>query len=198
MKLTGVIIDCASTKFTDSATGLLKIANETIIERQICLLKQVCQEIILVTNEPHQYLPIVGSSIRIITDYFKGSGALSGMHAALSLAKSDSLLVVTPDMPFLSVQVITSMLKDKIETGVQLVVPESQGQLQLFHSIYDRSCIKSTEKLIEEQDAGLVNILEHVSFKIIRNEDLLPISYRVQSMEDYQRAIQFNETNKIS
>jgi len=197
MNVTGVIIDCESKKEFDTA-GLLKIGEETVIERQINEMKKVCQEIILVTNKPHAYLPVLGSSIRIITDYFKGTGTLSGMHAALALAKNETLWVVTPDMPFLSVKVMTNMLKEMKQSNVQLVVPEWNGHLQLFHGLYDRSCLKITEELVEQEQLGIINLLERIKFKIVRYDELIPFSFRILNKEDYQKALQLITENQVS
>ena len=198
MNLTGVIIDGSHAKILDSVPGLLKLGEETVVERQIREMKKVCKEIILVTNEPLSYLPILGKSIRMITDYYKGSGALSGMHAALSLAKNDTLWVVTPDMPFISIDAITQMMAEKEQSGVQLVVPEWDGNLQLFHAIYDRSCLEATQKLVEQDQLGMMNLLEHVSFKVIRCEDHSSFSLRIKNKEDYQRVIDHDKNEKVT
>jgi molybdopterin-guanine dinucleotide biosynthesis protein A len=198
MNLTGVIIDSEISKGFDTVTGLLKIGDETVIERQVQEMKKVCQEIILVTNQPHAYLPVLGNSIRIITDYYKGTGTLSGMHAALSLAKNDTLWVVTPDMPFLAVDAIKGMMNEKVQSGVQLVVPEWSGNLQLFHGIYDRSCLSVTKELVEEEQLGIMNLLERITFKVIRPADLIACSFRIQTLEDYQRVLHHMENNQVS
>ncbi|WP_227938212.1 molybdenum cofactor guanylyltransferase [Alkalihalobacillus deserti] len=198
MNLTGVIIDGGYAKGLDTLTVLLKIGNDTVLERQVREMKKVCQEIILVTNQPHSYLPILGSSIRIITDYYKGTGTLSGMHAALSLAKNDTLRVVTPDMPFLSVDAVPQMIYEKKQSGVQLVVPEWEGHLQLFHGIYDRSCIEATQELVEQEQLGIMSLLERITFKVLRCIDNSSFSFRIQSLEDYQQVLEHNKNFRVN
>ncbi|MFC0560203.1 molybdenum cofactor guanylyltransferase [Halalkalibacter alkalisediminis] len=198
MNLTGVIIDGGYTTGLDFVPGLLKIGEETVIERQVREMKKVCQEIILVTNQPHSYLPILGGSIRMITDYYKGSGTLSGMYAALSLAKNDTLWVVTPDMPFISMDAMTQMLAEKDQSDVQLVVPEWEGNLQLYHAIYDRSCLEATQKLVEQDQLGIMNLLEHISFKVIRCMDNTSFTLRIKNVEDYQRVLDHDQHFKVT
>ena len=45
---------------------LLSFGGGSLIHRQIKEMSKICEEIILVTNEPRTYLPEVNSAIRII------------------------------------------------------------------------------------------------------------------------------------
>jgi molybdopterin-guanine dinucleotide biosynthesis protein A len=202
MELTGVILDSESYKIdNDQLISLLKLGEETLIERQVKEMKKVCNEVILVTNNPYVYLPMFGNSIRIITDYFKGAGTLSGMHAALSLAKNQSLWLVTSDMPFLRSDVVTSMVELKNNSGVQLIAPEWNGNLQLYHGVYDRSCLDVTKELVENNQVGLMKILEKVSFKVMNLDGLsdqtirdhMSYSFRIRNCEDYQKVLQLRK-----
>ncbi|KHF38184.1 molybdenum cofactor guanylyltransferase [Halalkalibacter okhensis] len=205
MQLTGVILDSESYKIDqDQLISLLKLGEKTLIERQVMEMKKLCDEVILVTNNPYVYLPLFGNSIRIITDYYKGAGTLSGMHAALSLAKNPSLWLVPSDMPVLRSDVITRMLELKNSSGVQLIVPECNGNLQLYHGVYDRSCLEVTKELVETEHVGLMKILEKVSFKVMSLDGFLnqvnePVSFsfRIRNKEDYQKVLQL-KTDHVS
>ncbi|MFC0558448.1 molybdenum cofactor guanylyltransferase [Halalkalibacter alkalisediminis] len=196
MQLTGVILDSESYKIDhDQLISLLKLGDKTLIERQVMEMKKICDEVILVTKNPYVYLPLFGNSIRIITDYFKGAGTLSGMHAALSLSKNDSLWLVTSDMPLLNSDIVTEMLDLKKKTGVQVIAPEWNGNLQLYHGVYDRSCLSVTEELLEIEEIGLMKILEKVSFKVKSlventNEQNLLFTFHIRTQEDYQQVLQ--------
>ncbi|MDT8861274.1 molybdenum cofactor guanylyltransferase [Alkalihalobacillus sp. MEB130] len=197
MQLTGVILDSESYKIDqDRLISLLKLGEQTIIERQVMEMKKICDEVILVTNNPFVYLPLFGNSIRIITDYFKGAGTLSGMHAALSLAKNQSLWLVTSDMPLLNSEVILDMLELKNKTGVQVIAPEFNGNLQLYHGVYDRTCLNVTKELVEKEEQGLMKILEKVSFKVLTLDHVHDqvkkkiFSMRIQTEEDYEKVVQ--------
>src|SRR4029079_9399199 len=63
---------------TDKA--FLRVHGQTIFERTVHVLRDVCEEIIVVTNRPEKY---AGFDIEIATDEFPLKGPLAGMHAAL-------------------------------------------------------------------------------------------------------------------
>ncbi|MFC0471524.1 molybdenum cofactor guanylyltransferase [Halalkalibacter kiskunsagensis] len=201
MQLTGVILDSEIQKVDDDQlTSLLKIGDQTVIERQVRQMKKICDEVILVTNNPYVYLPILGNSIRVITDYYKGSGTLSGMHAAFSLAKNESLWIVTSDMPYVCAEIISYMLDVKNKTDIQIIAPEWRGNLHLYHGIYDRSCLDVTKELVENDQLGLMNILEKVTFKAINVEKLKvgdsnPFYFRIENKEDYQKVLQVEKNH---
>ena len=71
---------------------------------QIREMESICDEIIIVTNEPKPFLRVVDVSVRIITDFVSGKGPLGGLHAGLSLAEHDEAWVVGCDMPSISAQ----------------------------------------------------------------------------------------------
>ncbi len=59
-----------------SPKAILPYRQEKLIHRQIRVLRTICEEVILVTNEPKLYLPIVDRDVRILTDSYTGHGTL--------------------------------------------------------------------------------------------------------------------------
>ncbi|MCZ8515254.1 molybdenum cofactor guanylyltransferase [Paenibacillus filicis] len=113
VSLSGVILAGGKNRrMGGSHKALLPFHQEKLVHRQIRRLKQVCTEIILVTNDPKTFLPLVDSDVRIITDYYSGKGPLGGMHAGLSLANHVNVWLIGCDMPFISPQAakLTSMI----------------------------------------------------------------------------------------
>lgn len=55
--------------------GLLPFVNESIVERQIRTMKQLCAEVILVTNDPRSYLPILGAAFASLQTIFQARAA---------------------------------------------------------------------------------------------------------------------------
>ncbi|WP_088105584.1 molybdenum cofactor guanylyltransferase [Halalkalibacter urbisdiaboli] len=199
MNITGVILDTSN---DTEMTGFIHIGQKTLIEHQVNELKKICKEVILVTSHPSHYLPLLGNSSRMITNYFKGSQRLSALHAALSLSKNDWLWVVTSDMPFLSADAILFMYTFKKE-GLQLITSEYNGSIQPFHSLYERSCADITNQLLEQENASIMSLLEKVNFKVIDNEKFeaikidKPFQLRVKSFEDYQEAKRNSQNDSI-
>ncbi len=141
--LSGVILAGGRSRRMEGVhKALLPFREEKMIHRQLGKLKEICSEIILVTNEPRTFLPLVDNNVRIITDFYPDKGPLGGIHAALSLACHTNVWVVACDMPFISPQAARTLLAVKTEGDGEAAVPYFHGQMYPFHGIYDKSCVE--------------------------------------------------------
>lgn len=122
--------------------ALLPFRGEKLIHRQLKELRKICSEIILVTNEPRTFLPLVDNEVRIITDFYPDKGPLGGIHAALSLSSHMNVWIVACDMPFLSPQAARALLEIKTDTGSEAAVPYFNERMYPFHGVYDKSCVE--------------------------------------------------------
>jgi molybdopterin-guanine dinucleotide biosynthesis protein A len=170
--LTGVILAGGSNQCVGKGKGkgkqpknLLLFEGEKLIHRQIRVMSELCQEIILVTDEPKVYLKEIDVSTRIITDYIPGIGPLSGMYASFSLAKSEDLWIVGSDMPFISPIAARWMLKNKRNLGYDAVIPMIDEIPYVLHGVYDRSCVKVIWNLIENQQYRAPDLLSLIQWK---------------------------------
>ena len=137
--------------------SLLRFGNEALIERQVRLMKEVCSEIIVVTNTPKLYLRLVDESVRIITDYIPNKGPLSGMHAGLTLAQNDYAWIVGCDMPFIS-PVAAALMLQQLDERSDVILPDIQGKIYPLHAIYNRKCVKKIWKLLTNQDIQIESL----------------------------------------
>lgn len=128
--------------------ALLPIGGEMLIQRQIRLLTPSCSEIVVVTNEPGLYLPVVGRSARIVTDLEPGKGPLGGMHAAFSMRGHEYVWVVGCDMPFVSAAAADLMLRKAMDMKLDAVVPRLDGRLHPLHAVYRFTCAKAVAELL--------------------------------------------------
>lgn len=142
--------------------ALLPFAGELLIERQIAQMKTVCEEIIVVTNQPSLFLPVLDRSIRIITDYFPSKGPLSGMHAALSLARHPDVWIVGCDMPFISAQAAQALLELKLEVKCDAAVPVIDGRTHPLHGIYSKSCADAISALLLAGEYRVMEMLRMI------------------------------------
>lgn len=142
--------------------ALLPFAGELLIERQIAQMKTVCEEIIVVTNQPNLFLPVLDRSIRIITDYFPSKGPLSGMHAALSLARNPDVWIVGCDMPFISAKAAEALLNLKQSVKCDAAVPVIDGRTHPLHGIYSKSCADAISALLLAGEYRVMEMLRMI------------------------------------
>jgi molybdenum cofactor guanylyltransferase len=167
--LTGVILAGGKNRsMKGAAKALLTCSEEKLIERQIREMKLLCREVIVVTNEPRLFLPILGGTVRIITDFFSGKGPLGGMHAALSLASYSQVWAVGCDMPFISADAADFLWKRKSLSDVEAAIPSVDGKPQPFHGIYDKRCRDACTLLMQRGEYRMNELLKHVRWEEIQ------------------------------
>ncbi|ANY68971.1 hypothetical protein BBD42_22645 [Paenibacillus sp. BIHB 4019] len=194
--LTGAILAGGqSRKMGGRHKGLLPFINESIVERQIRTMKQLCDEVILVTNDPRSFLPILGSSVRIITDYIPNKGPLSGMHAAFTLATHADIWVVGCDMPLISSVVAEQLWKAKRKKRCMAALPSAGGKLYPLHGVYGKDSAGEIMKLLEISEYRVNTFLGQIGYcqmellKLGETRETLSCVTNVNTIEEYERIL---------
>jgi molybdopterin-guanine dinucleotide biosynthesis protein A len=158
--LTGIILAGSDSKrINDGKRSLLMLGEEVLIQRQVRIMRSICSEVIIVTNNPRDFLKKVDESVRIITEYIPNKGPLSGMHAGLMLSRNQNAWIVSCDMPFLSPEAAQLMLKQKLE-GIEAIIPWVNNFVHPLHGIYDRNCARHIETLLMKEETDLPKLLK--------------------------------------
>lgn len=196
ISLTGVILAGGkSRRMGGFPKALLAFHHEKLVQRQIRLMKQICAEIILVANEPRTFLPHVDSDIRVITDYYPGTGPLGGMHAAFSLAGHANIWLVGCDMPFISPKAAKLMLDLKEERNSGAVVPCIDDRLHPLHGIYDKRCTDKIQTMISKDQYRVADLLgmiacERVTTSVFQRYGIdSRFVVNVNTPEEYERSL---------
>lgn len=186
-KLTGVILAGGEQENPDGVhKALWTHQGERLVQRQIRLMQQICSEVILVTNEPRLFLPLVDSHVRILTDFYTGKGPLGGMHAAMTLAKHPHLWIVACDMPFLSAAAAQLAWERVRELGVDAVVPLLDGRLHPLHGLYDKRCASVLSFLLDRGKRDVRSFLERIRFEPLTQADLAALGLDEHFMQQMQ------------
>lgn len=195
--LTGVILAGGQNRRMGGRhKGLLPFAKESFIERQIRVMRHVCQEIILVTNRSELFHPLVGDTIRVIADELPGKGPLSGMQAAFKTARYEDIWVVGCDMPFISTQAADVLRARKQECDCDAVVPFIANDIHPLHGIYDRGGLPIMNQLLERKQYPLKSYIESVNSELVPESVFLAQGLdlrfvcNVNTPEEYKLAIE--------
>jgi molybdopterin-guanine dinucleotide biosynthesis protein A len=128
--------------------AFIKVNDTPIIRRTVDLLKEIFDEIFLVTNSPDQY-SLYKKKCHIITDVIKNIGPLGGMHAALSKTTRDAVFFVACDMPYLHNKLILKQIDCFIKTNCDAFVPKRGDLTEPLHAIYRRTLKDDLEYFIK-------------------------------------------------
>lgn len=162
--LTGVILAGGKKRHSSGLhPALLPFRRERMVNRQFRLMRPICEELILVTDEPKLILPVLDADVRLITDYYANRGPLGGLHAALSLAGHGHVWLAGCDMPFLSPRAALVMLQRKRQYFLDAVVPCIHGKLNPLHGVFGRSLAKLAAKLSMAGRHSILALLDDIS-----------------------------------
>ncbi|HZE98678.1 MAG TPA: molybdenum cofactor guanylyltransferase [Planctomycetota bacterium] len=121
--------------------ALLAFRGKPLIRHQLDLLQPLFSEILISANDPEPYSPF---KRRVVPDHFAERCALSGIHALLKAATAPRVFVVACDLPFLSPDLVRSMIE--IPGDFDVIIPESGRGLEPVHAIYSRQCLPAIER----------------------------------------------------
>ena len=192
MKTTGIILAGGKSSRMGTNKALLTINGKTVIERIVNQLDQIVDEIIVVTNQFHDYEFL---QLPMVEDKWKGMGPLAGIQAGLNAATTERNLVVACDMPFISIDLGKYLLS--LLDQYQAAVPEISGQLHPLFAAYRKDTLEAISKSLNENQLRIRQLLHTIHVKIIKNEllDSLGISteeiyfFNMNHRDEYHKAL---------
>jgi len=127
-------------------------AGPTLLEHTVDLVAQLCDDVIVVLNDPEQW---PGLPARTVPDIYADGGALGGIYAGLLAARHAYALAVACDMPFLNVHLLGAMLAR--QRNYDVLVPRSlepgttrnQLGVESLHAIYGKGCLEPMRAALE-------------------------------------------------
>ncbi len=161
----GVILAGGRSTRMGSDKALLPYQGGRFIEGIHRRMKELFEEVIVVTAEPGRYdfLPC-----RRVTDLFPGMGALGGIHAALRHSGSERIFVVACDMPHLKPDLTRHLCSLAEEADV--VVPEGEGGLEPLHAVYRKSVLPVVEEMLRDGQCRVVSFFDRVRVRRVSRE----------------------------
>jgi len=146
-----------ATRFGGRDKGALLVDGQTIRERQITMLSEVADEVLIV-GPGH------------VEDRVPGCGPMGGVHAALSAAQHDTVFVIACDMPYVTAPFAAHLLD--LARDADAVVPRTERGLHPLCAVYTRAC---REPLARRLAAGMLQmkgLLDEVRVRVIEAADI--------------------------
>jgi molybdopterin-guanine dinucleotide biosynthesis protein A len=197
---TGVILAGGqNTRFSGTNKAFIRVGGKRILDRIYGVFEELFEEIILVTNDPLQYLEW---NFNIVTDLFPFRSSLAGIHAGLFFTTTSHAFCAASDIPFLKKELVETIL-DSIEPNIDIVIPATSKGLEPLCSVYSKKCLKPIEQQLIKQDLKIQTIFEKVRVKklpenILRQNDPDLLSfYNINSPDDLARAKNIDSGNLI-
>jgi molybdenum cofactor guanylyltransferase len=192
-KFTGVILAGGkNSRFSGQNKALTRIGGKRILDRIYEVFTILFDKIILVTNDPLQYMEW---DFDIVTDIFPIRSSLTGIHAGLFYIATPYAFFAACDIPFINKELI-KMLLDNVESNIDIVIPETSKGVEPLCSVYSKRCFKPIEEKLEKKSLKIQRVFQKVRVKnipenILRtvDPDLISLS-NINTLDDLARAEQ--------
>jgi len=157
-----------NSRFSGKNKALVRIGEKRILDRIYDVFTILFDKIILVTNDPLQYMEW---DFDIVTDIFPIRSSLTGIHTGLFYITTPYAFFAACDIPFIKKELIEILL-DGVEPSIDIVIPETSKGVEPLCSVYSKRCLKPIEEQLEKQSLKIERMFQKVRVKKI-SEDIL-------------------------
>ena len=194
LEVSGIVLAGGMSRRLGRDKAVEEIGGEPLVSRVISRLSQVTQQTVIVVNDTERasVLPLPDSA-RVAVDIHPGKGSLGGIFTGLSAAEADWGLVVACDMPFLNVELLGHLLRER--DGFDAVVPQVDGRPEPTHAAYSRACLPHIERRLLADDLKIDRFFDDVRVKLVPQREVEQMDprhlsfFNVNTQGDLDRAV---------
>src|SRR4030042_2157324 len=151
--------------------ALLSVGDQSIVDRQIEMFEDLFEQVILVTNQP---LEFVSWDCTVVSDLFPIRSSLHGLHAGLFYTRPSHAFITACDMPFLKTEMIR-LLVEELDPQWDVIVPVTKEGYQPLCAVYSKRCLKVIEDQLTKGDMKISRLYSRIKVKKIAEEGLRSI-----------------------
>ena len=157
-------------RLNDTNKAFININGTPVIRRTLNTLKQLFNEIIIVTNSPGDF-KAYGKECVIVQDIIKDKGPLSGIHSALTHASGERVFVTACDMPFISADFVKRLMAVASSGDYDCVIPSGKKGIEPLHGVYSRRILKLVSSLLRGSEYSVRRLIENCMHKYIEADE---------------------------
>ncbi len=160
--------------------GLIPCRGQTIIECTLELVDARSDDVFLVgqIEGPYQSL-----GRRIVTDIHSDKGAPAGLHAALTHARHDWVMVLPCDLPEMTKAILDELQPSE---GHDAVLYRVKGRTQPLVGMWHRRILDHLDQALSMSDISLNELTTQVSVKWLESDDEKPF-FNLNTASDLAR-----------
>jgi len=189
--MTGIVLAGGRSSRMGRDKSVLPWQNSNLVQTVIRKVAQVCEDIVLVSNQPRN----VPHGVRVVGDIIPDMGPLGGIHAGLTHAKHSFAFVTACDMPYIVPEAISFLLQQAGEEW-DVVIPTNGDQFEPMFAVYRKTCIPAIEAMLKDNRRQIIGFfslirLKKIDVSCLRQFDKeLTMFTNINTAEEYERAMQ--------
>ena len=149
--------------------GMLPILGIPLVERVLLQVESLSDMLMLVTNQPDEYKRF---GVPMCADLHPRMGPLGGLSTALNYATYDYMLLLSCDMPFISLPLLKYMFELSPEWDA--VVPRlgDSKRIEPLRAVYSKSCIEPIAIALNAGKRRMVSFFDSVDVRYIEIDEI--------------------------
>jgi len=155
-------------RFSGRAKGLIEVAGRRILDRIFDCFQTLFSEIVLVTNDPVQYLEW---NCLIVSDLMPERSSLTGVHAGLYYASNPYAFIAACDTPFLRSDLAARILAE-VDPRLDAIIPWTKAGPEPLCAVYSQRCLQPIEHQLQKENYKIQTLFGQVRTKRISEEAL--------------------------
>lgn len=168
--------------------ALLEVGGKPIIVRMVGALQEVFQQIAVVTNRSEE---VAFLGLPVLPDIHPDHGPMGGLQAALAAALTDTIFLVSADLPFLTSAFIRALHAHHGESPI--TIPSSGGRLHPLCGFYERLLVSDVTRRVESEELSMRNLVENTRHRVVQQDELAGhelerVLFNVNTPEELARA----------
>jgi molybdopterin-guanine dinucleotide biosynthesis protein A len=158
-----------ATRFAGRDKSALLLDGRRILDLQMAALAPLTDDLMIVGKGDvdvarHQ------TRFRVVHDIVPGCGPLGGLHAALTAARGDALLLTACDMPYLSTPFLEHLLS--LVGEADIVVPQTERGYHPLCAVYTRACLEPAAARLAERRLRMRELVGSLRTRVVPLEEI--------------------------
>lgn len=148
--------------------AFLELDGQTIMQRQLTLLKKLFPQVIIVSRDPEIYRDC---GCRVVKDIYNYRSSMTGLHAGLHYMETPYAFVTACDSPFVTENMIR-LIVEQTEPQNDWVLPAYENHYEPLCAVYGKRCEPHLAKLLEAGRVSILELFNLVNVKYIQEVEL--------------------------
>jgi molybdopterin-guanine dinucleotide biosynthesis protein A len=168
-----------ATRFGGRDKSALLVGGRTILEAQMAALAPLTGDLMIVGDVARPVFEPAPASDdrashrqppRVVPDLVPGCGPLGGLHAALTAARGNRVLLVACDMPFLSSPFAGYLLS--LSEDADIVVPRSERGYHPLCAVYSIACLAPAATRLADGHLKMRELLDAMRTRVVPLDEI--------------------------
>ncbi len=172
-KIIGIILAGGESRRFGSPKALAVYNGKCLIQYSYELLKEYCDELIVISHSDlkAQLKSVVEIEITEDLGMYKGKGPLAGIMTGMEEKRGDWYMVMPCDTPKMSEKVLSTLLKCR-SNEYDAVIPIVNGKIQPLAGIYHIEIKPKIKSLLEQNIYKMTALLDMCNVRYISEQEL--------------------------